>query len=202
MKNFSQNDEQETILKELSHIPNGNFLDIGAHDGESLSNTRALALSGWSGTLVEPNPNLFLRLIERYGHDPKITLINAAMSDKSGLTKFYYDKDGCQYSSSIAENIKKLFPANDYSISYLVNSIPPKDLNVENFDFVSIDAEGSDLAILRAFRGSLKKTQLICIEYSNADEIGTQKILEELFVQNFSEIKRTRENIIAKKTNK
>lgn len=199
MKNFSQTDEQETILKELSHIPNGNFLDIGAHDGESISNTRALALSGWSGTLVEPNPNLFLRLIERYGQDPKITLINAAMSDKSGLAKFFYDGSQYQYSSSIASNVKELFPDTPFTASYLVNAISPKDLDGQKFDFVSIDTEGYDLPILAAFRGTLNETTLVCIEYNYTDLNGIKAILGELGGQGFAEIKRTRENIIAKK---
>jgi FkbM family methyltransferase len=199
VKNFSQSREQEIILRELSLIQNGNFLDIGAHDGESLSNTRALALSGWSGTLVEPNPNLFLRLIERYGQDPKITLINAAMSDKSGLARFFYDGSHYQYSSSIAENVKELFPDTPFTASYLVNAISPKDLEVQKFDFVSIDTEGYDLPILVALRGMLSETTLVCIEYNYTDLNGLGAILEELKCQGFAEIDRTTENIIAKK---
>ena len=199
MKNFSQSREQEIILRELSSIKNGNFLDIGAHDGESLSNTRALALSGWSGTLVEPNPNLFIRLIERYGQDPKITLINAAMSDKSGLARFFYDGSHYQYSSSIAENVKELFPDTPFTTSYLVNAISPKDLEVQKFDFVSIDTEGYDLPILVALRGILNETTSVCIEYNYTDLNGLAAILEELKCQGFAEIDRTTENIIAKK---
>ncbi len=183
----------------MSLIQNGNFLDIGAHDGESLSNTRALALSGWSGTLVEPNPNLFLRLIERYGQDPKITLINAAMSDDSGLARFFYDGSHYQYSSSIAENVKELFPDTPFTASYLVNAISPKDLEVQKFDFVSIDTEGYDLPILAALRGILNETTLICIEYNYTDLNGLGAILEELKRQGFAEIDRTTENIMAKK---
>jgi FkbM family methyltransferase len=199
VKNYSQSREQEIIFRELSSIQNGNFLDIGAHDGESLSNTRALALSGWSGTLVEPNPNLFLRLVGLYGQDPKITLINSAMSDKSGLVRFFYDGSHYQYSSSIAENVKELFPDTPFTATYLVNAISPKDVEGQKFDFVSIDTEGYDLPILVAVRGILDETTLVCIEYNYTDLKGLGAILEELKYQGFAEVDRTTENIMAKK---
>lgn len=200
MQHFTQNDEQQVILRELAHIKSGNFLDIGAHDGENLSNTRALALSGWRGTLVEPNPCLFLNLLARYRGDDKFTLINAAMSDKSGLATFSYDGSEHQYSSSLAENASELFPATPYIAKYKVNAVCPKDLLGEVFDFISIDTEGHDLPILRAFRGMLDKTTLICIEFNHTDDVGTNNILEELNGQGFGEMHRTRENILARRT--
>ena len=200
MQHYTQNDEQQVILRELSHIKNGNFLDIGAHDGENLSNTRALALSGWRGTLVEPNPCLFLNLLGRYQQDNRFTLINSAMSDKSGLANFSYDGSYHQYSSSLAENAKELFPDTPYIAKYKVNAISPTDLAGEVFDFISIDTEGHDLPILKAFRGMLNQTTLICIEFNHTDAAGTNHTLEELNGQGFGEIHRTRENILARRT--
>lgn len=199
MQHYTQNDEQPVILRELAHIKNGNFLDIGAHDGESLSNTRALALSGWRGTLVEPNPCLFLSLLGRYRGDDRFTMINTAMSDRSGLADFSYDGSKHQYSSSLAPNAEELFPDTPYIAKYKVNAISPKDLVGEVFDFVSIDTEGHDLPILKAFHGMLDQTTLICIEFNHADVAGTKNILGELNGQGFREIHRTRENILARR---
>jgi FkbM family methyltransferase len=199
LRSFTQNDEQQVILRELAHIKEGNFLDIGAHDGESMSNSRALALLGWRGTLVEPNPCLFLNLLGRYREDSRFTLINSAMSNQSGLANFSYDGSKNQYSSSLAENAQELFPATHYIAKYKVNAISPADLTGEVFDFVSIDTEGHDLPILRAFRGMLNQTTLVCIEFNHTDIKGTTNILEELNGQGFAEIHRTRENILAKR---
>jgi FkbM family methyltransferase len=200
MHSFSQTNEQDIILRHFADCCCGNFLDIGAHDGESLSNTRALALSGWSGTFVEPNPNLFLRLVNLYGTDARFTLINSAMSDKSGLTRFFYDGSANQFSSSIAQNVQELFPETPYPISYLLNAISPCDLAGQHFDFVSIDTEGYDLAILKAFRGMLSNTSLICIEYNYTDAESTEQITDELLLQGFSVSNKTRENILAIKS--
>jgi FkbM family methyltransferase len=196
MEHFTQTDEQPVILRELADIPNGKFLDIGAHDGQTLSNTRALALSGWSGTLVEPNPCLFLELLKRYGHDQKFTLINAAMSDKSGLTDFFYDAGGYQFGSSIASNAKELFPNQAFTTSFKVNAISPEDLT-ETYDFVSIDTEGYDLPILKAMRGSLDNTRLVCIEYNQ--ERSYDVTIKELKVQGFEQVHKSRENILARR---
>jgi len=49
----SQNDEERHILDAFRGRPEGNFLDIGAYDGITLSNTYCLALKGWSGVCAE-----------------------------------------------------------------------------------------------------------------------------------------------------
>ena len=196
MEHFTQTDEQPVILQELADIPNGKFLDVGAYDGQTLSNTRALALSGWWGTLVEPNPRLFMGLLQMYGQDSRFTLINAAMSDKSGLTRFFLDGTNEQYCSSIAPNAKDLFPLTPYPMSYLVSAITPKDLT-ETYDFISIDTEGFDLEILKAMRGTLDSTRLICIEYNQ--ERSYDATIEELRLQGFEQVHKSRENILARR---
>lgn len=68
----------------------GRFLDIGAFDGVSMSNTRALALRGWSGVLVEPSPWVFPRLYAIYkDHKDKFVVINAAVARESGFMSFW-----------------------------------------------------------------------------------------------------------------
>src|SRR5690606_17058972 len=42
------------VLKKLT----GYFVDVGANDGKTGSNSLYLEENGWSGVLVEPNPNL------------------------------------------------------------------------------------------------------------------------------------------------
>jgi len=196
MEHFTQTDEQPVILRELADLPSGRFLDIGAYDGQTLSNTRALALSGWWGTLVEPSPRLFMNLLQMYGQDSRFTLVNAAMSDKSGLARFFLDGTNEQYCSSIAPNAKDLFPLTPYPMSYLVSTITPKDLG-ETYDFVSIDTEGFDLPILKAMRGTLDSTRLICIEYNQ--ERSYDATIGELRLQGFEQVHKSRENILARR---
>ena len=77
---YSQNDEESVICRLLEQTPinERNFLDIGAHDGVTFSNTRALSDRGWGGVLVEPSSRPFVGLMEHYNRRPGI-LVNVAV---------------------------------------------------------------------------------------------------------------------------
>mgnify|MGYP000961084393 CR=1 FL=1 len=60
---YSQNNEEEVILKYLGDST-GTFLDIGAFDGITFSNTYELVKRGWKGVMVEASPRTFIKLQE------------------------------------------------------------------------------------------------------------------------------------------
>lgn len=63
MKSFSQYYQDKAIDFALNRKRNGIFLDIGAHDGVSLSNTFFFERSrNWTGLCIEPIPEVFARL--------------------------------------------------------------------------------------------------------------------------------------------
>lgn len=57
-RDFSQNGEQAHILHYLDTIglKTGHLVDLGAGDGVTMSNTRALIERGWTGALVDGDP--------------------------------------------------------------------------------------------------------------------------------------------------
>ena len=62
---YSQNNEERIILNYFLNRK-GNFLDIGANDGITLSNVRALAEMGWKGCLIEPSKKAYNKAVENY----------------------------------------------------------------------------------------------------------------------------------------
>lgn len=58
MKDYSQNGEQAHILHYLDTIgiKDGHLVDLGAGDGRTMSNTRALIERGWTGDLYDGDP--------------------------------------------------------------------------------------------------------------------------------------------------
>lgn len=194
---FSQN-EEETILLQFFRDFKGRFLDIGASDGLWLSNTRQMALNGWTGVLVEPGPSMFLKLLQTYPPDSGFICINAAVSGSGGLKKFYYEKER-DFANSLNPDIAEadvFHPAGNYYVS----SITPGDLILFGpFDFISIDAEWEDWNILQAAENLLKPCRCLCVEipYQQGDD-GTRfvRLLKEY---GFAVYYETRENLILTK---
>lgn len=60
---FSQFQEEAAILTAFEGKTVGRFLEIGAWDPITFSNTRALVELGWSGVMIEPSPGPFLELL-------------------------------------------------------------------------------------------------------------------------------------------
>ena len=58
MKDYSQNGEQPVILETLAAIgiEKGHLVDLGAGDGVTMSNSRALLEKGWTGDLYDGDP--------------------------------------------------------------------------------------------------------------------------------------------------
>ena len=62
-KYFSQEHQDEWVDKYLKQKTNGIFLEVGAVDGVSLSNTLFFERErNWTGILIEPNNNFYNRL--------------------------------------------------------------------------------------------------------------------------------------------
>lgn len=71
------------MVKGLYGTKPGTYLEAGANDGLSASNTYALEFLGWSGILVEPSPVAFQKLVVSR---PGNILINKALSSGSRNT--------------------------------------------------------------------------------------------------------------------
>jgi FkbM family methyltransferase len=86
---YSQNDEQDYILRYFQGHQPSKFLDIGGFDPKALSNTRCLVEQGWSGVYVEPSPLCMAKFRTEYEHNPKIQLIEKAIALQTGTMEFW-----------------------------------------------------------------------------------------------------------------
>ena len=95
---YSQLNEEEIILDYFSEAKknriflSGNILDIGANDGVTLSNTRALILKypEIKGYFVEPNPECFSRLKTLYDKNQELYFF--AIGETNGKLPMYCNK--------------------------------------------------------------------------------------------------------------
>lgn len=179
MSKYSQGNEQEIILNYFKEFK-GTFMDCGSNDGITLSNTHALALSGWSGICVEASPKAFESLQNNYLTNDKVYCINVALADYNGKAILHdsgthLNKNDVSLLSSLnKKETEKWRKTTEFTEVYvdvvdfktLLNLSPYK-----TFDFLSIDIEGFDLIALRQMNLTGLGCKLICIEHNSHPEI-------------------------------
>ncbi len=169
---FSQRDEEKYILQFFEGVK-GRFLDIGAYDGKCFSTTRALFLKGWRGVCVEPSPTVLPALRTLYENEPNVQIIEAAIDNTTGKIDFY-DSGGDMVSSTSKAHVKLWEEKAGCTFKKIkVNSYTTVDLFKKvgyDFDFISLDVEGTNLQILKQFPfAKLKKTKMVCVEFDYQD---------------------------------
>jgi len=172
MKVFSQNGEQEHILRACGAAP-GRFLEIGAFNPEVFSNTRALYLQGWGGVMIEPSPVPFANLEAAYKGVGSVVLLNVAVTLKPWDSIRMWITDDA-VSTTEEGNYEKWKNCAKFTGKIEVPAVTLEQIYERHgeFDFVSIDTEGTstDLALHLLKMGKLPKC--LCVEHDNRlDEI-------------------------------
>jgi len=153
---YSQNNEETFILNYFKETT-GTFLDIGANDGVTLSNTWGLHLKGWTGTLVDASPTVFKRLETNY-LGTEDTLIHAAVGATNG--KIILKESGALLGTGDTALVSSTLESETNRWSSL--NMPFTDVEVplinfntllgisklKTFDLISIDIEGMELDVL------------------------------------------------------
>lgn len=169
----SQYGQDIVVWELLNKQSNGIFLDIGANDGKSLSNTLLFEEKGWSGICVEPNPSIFEKLKE----NRKCHLVNACIADTDGTVDFLSVEGPANMLSGILAfcddhhlnridtDVKELGGTKQV---LAIETLKPQTLlsrfGLEQIDFLSIDAEGADIVILSAFDFDVTPVHVITVE--------------------------------------
>lgn len=197
MTRYSQNDEQDVILR-FFNGRKGTFLDIGAFDGVTFSNTRALLELGWSGTMIEPDPRNVVKLMDNLRpFASQVEVIAAAVALETYPMELRMDEtaDRGWASTVVAANQGVLRQS---PMRLRVPTIHPCSLLSPTPLFISLDAEHMDFAILRELPNDIGGCEMISIEPCNLAE--REQMKDYLYHRGFKAIHETPENIIAVKS--
>lgn len=177
---YGQNKEDkiidELIKKKYGQDFVGNFLELGANDGVTLSNSRFFLENGWTGFLVEASKNAFERLINVT--EKKHRCFNVALGTSDCKIKFYESKNHLNQGdvslvSSIILNETDRWKKNgvlfeEYEVDCFrwESFLKSNYLESALFDVISIDIEGMDYEILTQM--DLKKLgcKVLCVEFN------------------------------------
>ncbi len=154
------------IFRSLS-IRDPFYIDIGAHHPFYLSNTAYFYNRGCKGINIEPDPFLFAQFLKKRTRDINLNIgISTFAGDadfylmsSSTLNTFSYDEAiALQENHNVKINEVKKIPVNTLAnviTEYCKNQFP---------DFLSLDTEGYDLAILKTIDFSSNAPLVICVE--------------------------------------
>lgn len=164
---YSQNNEEEIILNYFGDFK-GTLLDIGANDGVTNSNSRALILNGWSGIMIEPS-KAFNNLEELYKDNPHIACYRNAVGKHNEMQPFYECSDS--QLSSLDKTIVGSWAGTEYTqVSVSVVTFDYFSSQYPHFDFITIDTELMDWEILQQIDLKAIGCKCLCIEHGNDKE--------------------------------
>tara|TARA_B100000945_G_C20409990_1_gene612060 strand:- start:1097 stop:1846 length:750 start_codon:yes stop_codon:yes gene_type:complete len=173
---FSNDGEDFILLKYLSKIKDGNYIDIGSHKPVRGSNTFLFYLLGWEGICIDPLPNLKNKYRFIRGRD---MFINAGVfGSKSKDQKdfnFYYYKSHTDNSTFDPERVKQLstifgrepssiIPVPKINVAEIISSSKDFFKNNKEINLLSLDIEGFEIDILEDFFSFNVYPWAVCVE--------------------------------------
>ena len=177
----------DKILESLLPHRNGFYVELGANDGALASNTYYFELKkGWKGVLIEPSPNLYLSCLKRRGEknhvfcnacvpfDYEDEFVLMRYSDSMTISK-NLNLDIGDEDDFIASGNKHLLPG-ESSFEFGAKAATLDDLlkkaNAPRLiDFLSLDVEGAELAVLQGIDFSHFNFKYILVECRDIDRL-------------------------------
>lgn len=167
----SQGGEEAIILEYFQGKPPGKFLDIGAYDGITFSNTYALALDGWGGLCIEPAPTAFEKLKTLYTDRKDVQLSRYAITFANEATITFHDASDCEKAPLVSSAVQKHVELWETQADFKVIEVPNIHFNVfmaqygEHWNLVNLDAEGLSATILLNWPLETNLPDMIVVEH-------------------------------------
>lgn len=159
------------VLFETDLQPGGHFVEFGAHDGSSDSNTLLLEERfGWTGVLAEPNPDM----ADALRTSRTATVDGRCVWDVSGDEVELLLTGDSKLSAVASHASRDLHSDTRRRTTVRTVSVPTVSLDdlldehqvPEGFEFLSVDTEGTELRILEAFDFARYRPRLVAVEHN------------------------------------
>ena len=171
----------------------GSFVELGGLDGNRYNNTNAFNKGlGWKGVLIELRHDTFIRLVEN--RPDEIAIINAGVCEKpQTLHAIYSDEQavGGIYEFAAPSFIESWWKGIDLDDNPRVQTIECDTLDglllkyapeTTFFDFLSLDVEGAEVAVLKSIDFDRTNFGIIFVEadvHNGIKNMESRQILEQ-----------------------
>lgn len=147
MVSYAQNREDVLLDRVFKGVATGFYIDIGAFDSTMGSVTKTFYDRGWSGVNVEPGPIFDELARER----PRDINVKAVVTDQEGEVDFFEDLVDPGMSKVAGES--SVAESGGHSVrvrAVTLNSLVAQYAGGREINFLKIDAEGSEAAIVKS----------------------------------------------------
>jgi FkbM family methyltransferase len=160
---------EQIYLKYFGYPSKGYFVEVGAYDGEFVSNTSFLADLGWEGIYIEPIYEYFLKCSARHQNN-NVSVVNAAVgTEEKEVTIF----QGETLSTLNYEQVKR-YSEIDWSkdmkfsenkcVQLRLETLLSKENAPKDFDLLIVDVEGKESEIFRSFNLEEWRPKMMIVE--------------------------------------
>ena len=166
MISYAHNSEDVILNRVFRGRTDGFYVDVGASLPDIDSITRHFSQLGWTGVNVEPNPEAYRALCAARGRDVNLQV---AVSDQEG-TVTYYDVLDCSAESTLSEELARSMRASGRSVRehrvevLTLATILDRHAANRTIDFLSVDVEGHEQAVLSTVDFSSWRPRVLVIE--------------------------------------
>lgn len=180
MQSYSQHGQDtfvyETFFKKQTEP--GTFVDVGAYDGVTFSNTLLFERLGWTGVCVEPLPAPFRKLQT----SRNAICVNCALADRMGEATFVeaempepFEQMYSGLQANFDDRHTRLIREHGRNVRHYkvpVRTLPDilSEFGIRRFDYLSVDTEGSEWKILRDFDFGSYGVSVVSVENNARDD--------------------------------
>lgn len=173
LKFYSQYEQDRFLYQKFfKDVKNGVFVDIGAHDGISFSNSYFFEQTlDWTGICIEPIPEVYALLKKRR----KAICIEGCICSKWNTVPFLRYKGDREMFSGIIDPSRFSYDQNDFHTKFgdtaEIITVKCFDLTqllleygITHVNYLSLDTEGGELDILKSIDFNLIEIDVIGVE--------------------------------------
>ena len=171
---YSQCGEDQWLVRNLQIPSHGVFVDVGAGDGKTVSNTLFFEERGWDGLCIDADPRNVISLAKR-----RKTAIWGAISTNEAFQTLICTQDvhltGLKNIASQPELARGQVPT--VRLDSVLNQF-----GVREIDLLNIDTEGTEIDILESFSLETYRPHLVIVEFMTCQS-DHSSILFEFFAK-------------------
>lgn len=154
-RSYSQEGEDMILRRIFNDKGEGFYVDVGAHHPQRFSNTNYFYQHGWFGINIEPNPEV----ADAFARDRQRDInLQMGIAEREGMLTYSFFNDPAlnTFDSDLAasrerETNYRVIGTKEIPVrrldAVLTEYMPPERRQI---DFMSVDVEGLDMAVLRS----------------------------------------------------